>query len=148
MICGHKEKLSHFRREAWSRADDQFDLEKGKGSKLHVIRTYDAKDLNFETTPRWLNDQGDEVNVWSLKGTKQGGWAQNYIEAKIELYADGKKGGDHGDLLQYAKDRGHNLGFIPIEQPPLPSTDEVRREVAAMAAIRERATGGGSSSSD
>ena len=43
---------------------------------------------------------------------------------------------------------GHNLGFIPIEQPPLPSTDEVRAEVAAMAAIRERATGGGSSSSD
>ena len=77
-----------------------------------------------------------------------GWWAQNYIEAKIELYADGKKGGDHGDLLQYAKDRGHNLGFIPIQQPPLPSTDEVRREVAAMAAIRERATGGGSSSSD
>ena len=96
---------------------------------------------------RSLNERGEETGPFKFKGTRHGGWAQTYIEAKIELYADGKKGGHHDDLLEFAKARGHNLGIIPPPPPALPNTDEaaaeVRLQVAAMA--RARACEGSSS---
>ena len=95
-----------------------------------------------------------EKTPFTKKGCTNGGFAENYIVAKIELYNDGKKGGDHADLIRWAKDKGHNVGVMAgiLSAPPEPpSTQETTAEAAALAAMakaRARSGGGGSSSTD
>ena len=81
--------------------------------------------------------------AWKYRGTTSGGWAKLYIEAKIDLCKNGKKGGVHTDLVQWAKDHGYNMGTIP-GTPGAPATKEAAAEFRALARMGGR--GGGSSS--
>ena len=82
---------------------------------------------------------------WTKKGCTSGGFAELYIKAKIELYADGRKGGKYADLIKWAKDRGHNMMANVMEGIGEPTTKEAKKEAEALADFK---SSGGSSSTD
>ena len=140
MVVTNVTTMNGFRKESYNTSTNHLDPTKGPGSNTTIITTARAVAHEFDTTPKPTAKKMESRGypfIYAKPG--EGGWLAKYIEAKVELYKDGGKGGEKQHLIDYT----NNL----LKQAAIRS----RRPTDSSAADTDSSassSGGGSSSSD
>ena len=96
----------YFRKESYNISTNHHDPSKGPGSNTTIITTALASDHNIDTTPpASAKDMESRAYEFIYAKPGKGGWEPQYIRDKIALYADGGKGGDKQDLIDYTAEQ-------------------------------------------